>query len=162
MNIGQQIIENILIEKASIDWNNYLTPEETNKFLNIDDIEVANVAGDILDNKSFKNRLENFKKEGWTYEELMDDLLSFYWNGHLLTEKEHKLSSYESWKQQIDNMSKEQLKSYINKLYKQYERFDDSKDTNIPPDKYKDLLRKISYIEKKLGYEQYRVGLKLH
>ena len=36
MNIAQNIINNIN-EKASIDWNNYLTPEEVDKFLSKDD-----------------------------------------------------------------------------------------------------------------------------
>lgn len=163
MNIRQQIIENILIEKASIDWNNYLTPEEIDKFLSKDDkVESAeeivyNTKGDF-----YNNYFKDFKKEGWTKRELTQDLAQFYYNGHLLIEKEHRLSSYQAWQQQIDNMSEEQLKNYISKLYIQYRKFDDKTDTNIPPDKYKDLLRKISYIEKKLGYEQYRIGRKLH
>lgn len=154
-----KVMEESLNEKASIDWNNYLTSEEIKKFLNKPDVDSI---GEIIYDKSFKDRLENFKKSDWTDEELIDDLLSFYWNGHLLTEKEHRPSSYEFWQQQIDNMSEEQLKNYISKLYKQYREFDDNKDTNIPPNKYKDLLRKISYIEKKLGYEQYRIGRKLN
>ena len=37
MNLAQNIITNILTEKASIDWNNFLTPEEVEKFLSKDD-----------------------------------------------------------------------------------------------------------------------------
>lgn len=72
-----------LIEKASIDWNNYLTPEEVQKLKSKNDADKADVAGDIIDSKEFKDKLENFKKSGWTYEELVDDLLSFCWNGNL-------------------------------------------------------------------------------
>lgn len=78
-----------LIEKASIDWNNYLTPKEVQKLKSKNDIDKADVAGDIIDSKEFKNKLENFKKSGWTYEELVDDLLSFCWNGNL-TESNHQ------------------------------------------------------------------------
>ena len=91
-------------------------------------------------------------------------IFDFCYQGHFNGKQHLKETSkeLENWRQQIDNMSKEQLENYLNKLYKQYEKFDDSKDTNIPPDKYKDLLGKISYIEKKLGYEQYRTGRKLN
>ena len=70
-----------LIEKAAIDWNNYLTPEEVAKFHKKDD-EVEAV-GEIIYDKAFKDRLKSFKKSGWTDEQLIDDLLSFYWNKHL-------------------------------------------------------------------------------
>lgn len=167
MNIRQQIIENILTEKASIDWNNYLTPEEVEKFLSKDD--KVESAENIIYSKEFRPRYKDLHNDlqkkynnSWNKRELVQDLVQFYEFGNLLTEKEHKLSSYENWRQQIDNMSEEQLKNYISKLYKQYERFDDKTDTNIPPDRYVDLLKKITYIEKKLGYEQKRYGRKLH
>lgn len=70
-----------LIEKASIDWNNYLTPEEVHKILSSSD--AVNSIYDIIDSKEFKDRLENFKKSDWTYEQLVDDLLAFYWNKNL-------------------------------------------------------------------------------
>lgn len=70
-----------LIEKAAIDWNNYLTPEEVAKFHRKDDEVEA--AGEIIYDKAFKDRLKSFKKSGWTDEQLIDDLLSFYWNKHL-------------------------------------------------------------------------------
>ena len=165
MKIGQQILEQILIEKASIDWNNYLTPDEINQLFSKDDkVESAeeiiyNTKGDF-----YNTYFQDFKKEGWTKRELTQNLADFCYQGHFNGKQHLKETSkeFENWRQQIDNMSEEQLKNYISKLYKQYERFDDSKDTNIPPDKYKELLRKIDYIEKKLGYEQYRTGLKLH
>lgn len=70
-----------LIEKASIDWNNYLTPEEVKRFKSKDDkIEAA---GEIIYDKEFKDRLEDFKKSGWTDEQLIDDLFSFDLNKHL-------------------------------------------------------------------------------
>ena len=78
-----------LIEKASIDWNNYLTPEEVQKLKSKNDVDKADIAGDIIDSKEFKDKLENFKKSGWTYEELVDNLLSFCWNGNL-TESNHQ------------------------------------------------------------------------
>lgn len=165
MKIGQQIIEQILIEKASIDWNNYLTPDEINQLFSKDDkVESAeeiiyNTKGDF-----YNNYFQDFKKEGWTKRELTQNLADFCYQGHFhgkqyLREVSKEL---ENWRQQIDNMSKEQLKNYIQKLYKQYENFDSSKDTSIPPNKYKELLRKIDYLEKKLGYEQYTTGRKLN
>lgn len=75
-----------LVEKASIDWNNYLTPEEIKKFKAKDDkIEAA---GEIIYDKAFKDRFEEFKKSGWTDEQLIDDLFEFDLNKHL-TEGEH-------------------------------------------------------------------------
>ena len=77
-----------LIEKASIDWNNYLTPEEVHKFKEKDD-EVE-VAGEIIYDKAFKDRLKAFKKSGWTDEQLIDDLLAFYWNRNLKESETYK------------------------------------------------------------------------
>lgn len=68
-----------------------------------------------------------------------------------INEKAHKLSSYELWQQQINNMSNDQLNSYLDKLYKQYNNFDDDKDLNIPPKEYQELMSKIQYVENKLG-----------
>lgn len=80
MNLYEQYINN-LNEKASIDWNNYLTPEEVKRFKSKDDkIEAA---GEIIYDKAFKDRLEDFKKSGWTDEQLIDDLFSFDLNHHL-------------------------------------------------------------------------------
>lgn len=84
MNLAQNIITNILTEKASIDWNNFLTPEEVEKFLSKDDkVESAeeiiyNSKGDFY-NKHFKD----LKDEGWHKRDLVQDLVSFYENNHL-------------------------------------------------------------------------------
>lgn len=79
MRLYEQYINN-LNEKASIDWNNYLTSDEVKRFKSKED---ADSAGDIIYSKEFKDRLEEFKKSGWTDEQLIDDLLSFNWNNHL-------------------------------------------------------------------------------
>ena len=165
MKIGQQILEKILIEKASIDWNNYLTSDEINKLFSKDD-KVESAEEIIYNTKGnfYNNYFQDFKKEGWTKRELTQNLADFCYQGHFHGKQRLKEASkeLENWQQQIDNMSEEQLKNYIQKLYKQYEKFDDSKDTNIPPDKYKELLRKIDYLEKKLGYAQRRIGRTLN
>lgn len=85
MNLAQNIIDNInksvLNEKASIDWNNYLTPKEVERFLNKDD-KVESAENIIYDNE-FKDRFQEFKKSGWTRRELTQDLANFYYKGHL-------------------------------------------------------------------------------
>lgn len=154
-----------LNEKASIDWNNYLTPEEVDKFLSKDD-KVESAEDIIYSRKgNFYNKyFKHFKEEGWTKKELVKDLADFCYKGHL--NKKEPLTEiskeFENWQQQIDNMSRDKLKTYLYKLYKQYQNFDDRTDTNIPPDKYQELLKKIDYIENKLDYEQYKVGRKLN
>lgn len=70
-----------LNEKASIDWNNYLKPEEVKNFLAKDDkIESAE---NIIYSNEFKDRFQDFKKSGWTKRELTQDLANFYANGNL-------------------------------------------------------------------------------
>ena len=84
MNLAQNIITNILLEKASIDWNNYLTPEEVNKFLSKDDKVEA--AEEVIYNKKgnwFNTYWKDFKKEGWVKRDLVQDLANFYYKGHL-------------------------------------------------------------------------------
>ena len=84
MNIGQHIISNILNEKASIDWNNYLTPEEVEKFLSKDDKTES--AEEIVYNTKgnfYQKYFDNFKKDGWTKRELTQNLANFYYNGNL-------------------------------------------------------------------------------
>lgn len=83
-----------LIEKASIDWNNYLTKSEIKKFLSKDDkIESAE---NIIYSKEFKDRYERLHNDlqkkynnSWTKKELVDDLFNFYTYGHLITEEIH-------------------------------------------------------------------------
>ena len=91
MNLGQHIITNILIEKASIDWNNYLTSEEVNKFLSKDD-KVESAEEIVYNTKGnfYKKYFDKFKDEGWTKRELTQDLANFYHNGHLNEESTNK------------------------------------------------------------------------
>lgn len=79
-----------LVEKASIDWNNYLTKDEVKQFLSKDDkIESAE---SIIYSKEFKpryndlhNDLQKKYNNSWTKRELVQDLAKFYENGHLIT-----------------------------------------------------------------------------
>lgn len=162
MNISQAIItsinESALLEKASIDWNNYLTPEEVDKFLSKDD--KVESAENIIYSKEFKprykdlhNDLQKKYKNSWTKRELVKDLADFYYNGHLITESVDRL-----WKSQIDKKDKYQLETYIDKLYKQLR---DYEETDIKSSKYYDLLNKIEYIESKLGNKP-KIGRELH
>jgi len=86
-NGSKKIKECFLTEKASIDWNNYLTKEEVAKFLSKDDKTesaeeiIYNTKGDFY-NKYF----QDLKKEGWTKRDLTMDLARFYGNGNLITE----------------------------------------------------------------------------
>lgn len=75
-----------LIEKASIDWNNYLTPEEVKAFLSKDD-KIESAEDVIFDrNGNFFNKYwKDFKKQGWNKLDLVNDLERFYTNGHLVT-----------------------------------------------------------------------------
>ncbi len=88
MNIGQEIILSILNEKASIDWNNFLTPEEVDKFLSKDD-KVESAEEIVYNTKGnfYQKYFDKFKDEGWTKRELTQDLSNFY-NNHHLNEKE--------------------------------------------------------------------------
>lgn len=81
---------NKLQEKAGIDWNNYLTPEEVKKFLSKDD-KIESAENIIYDTKGnfFNKYWKDFKKSGWTKQELVKDLENFYTNGHLITEGIH-------------------------------------------------------------------------
>lgn len=86
--------ENKLEEKASIDWNNYLTKEEVKAFLSKDDKEES--AENIIYSKEFRKRYQdlhnNLQKKynnSWTKQELVKDLENFYTNGHLITEGMH-------------------------------------------------------------------------
>lgn len=88
---AKKIKECFLTEKASIDWNNYLTPEEVKKFLSKDDKFEA--AREIIDSEEFKpkyndlhNSLQAKYKNSWEKDELVNDLVDFYNFGHLITE----------------------------------------------------------------------------
>lgn len=200
MNIGQEIITNILNEKASIDWNNYLTPEEVKKFLSKDDkIESAK---EIIYSKEFEPRYNDFHNDlqkkynnSWTKQELIQDLVDFYNFGNLLTEnfvlkgieddksfdiaynsnrdklekfKEEMLighpniymwiednknineSNNKLWQNQISNKSEEELKKYLDKLYKRLANYND-KNKEIKSNEFYNLLDKINYIEDIIG-----------
>ena len=84
MNLAQNIITNILTEKASIDWNNFLTPEEVEKFLSKDD-KVESAEEIIYNSKgNFYNKyFKDLKDRGWHKMDLVQDLVSFYENNHL-------------------------------------------------------------------------------
>ena len=80
-----------LNEKAFIDWNNYLTPEEVKQFLSKDD--KVESAENIIYSDEFKKRYQDLHNDlqkkynnSWTKKELVHDLEQFYSNGHLLVE----------------------------------------------------------------------------
>lgn len=85
--------ENKLEEKASIDWNNFLTKKEVKDFLNKDD-KIESAENIIYDTKGnfFNKYWKDFKKSGWTKQELVKDLENFYTNGHLITEGIHLIA----------------------------------------------------------------------
>lgn len=73
-----------LEEKASIDWNNYLTPTEVLLFLFVDDkTESAENIIYNTDGNFYKTYFKDFKKQGWTKDKLVQDLADFYYNNHL-------------------------------------------------------------------------------
>lgn len=82
-----------LQEKANIDWNNYLTKDEVKNFLNKDD-KIESAENIIYDTKGnfFNKYWDNFKKQGWTKNDLVKDLEQFYTNGHLITEGIHLIA----------------------------------------------------------------------
>ena len=154
MNIAQNIINNIN-EKASIDWNNYLTPEEVDKFLSKDD--KAESAEEIIYNTkgNFYNKYyDNFKEEGWTKRELTQDLSNFYYNDNLNED------SFELWKSQIDKKEELELRAYLDKLLKALQEYNDY-DTDIKSDNYYNLLKKLDYVENRLGTKA-NLGRVLH
>lgn len=77
---------NLLTERASIDWNNYLTQEEVKQFLAKDDkVESAEEIIYNIDGPWYQKYWCDFKDD-WTKRELTQDLANFYFNGHLITE----------------------------------------------------------------------------
>ena len=159
MSLSKNIIMN-LNEKASIDWNNYLTPEEVKLFLSKDD--KVESAENIIYSDNFKDRYKDFHnklqakyKNSWTKRELVQDLANFYYNGNLLTEDDKSKNVLELWKSQMNKKDTQQLIDYLfNKLYKEL-------DKDLTYDQYNILLQKINYIENNLGISSKR-GRKLH
>lgn len=149
------LTESTLLEKASIDWNNYLTKSEVNKFLSKDD-KVESAEEIIYNTKgNFYNKYFNdFKNQGWTKDELTQDLANFYYNGNL-TEDAKDL-----WKSQINQKSEKELQEYLSRLYKQLKQYN-QKDLELKSKKFDELLNKINYIEDKIGVKT-KIGRILH
>ena len=158
MNISKNIIQN-LNEKASIDWNNYLTPEEVKQFLSKDD--KVESAEEIIYSKEFKPRYNDLHNDlqakynnSWNKRELVQDLANFYYSGHLNEDVDLL------WKSQIDHKSPEQLQDYLQKLYVKIYN-DSNNDTNVKSSDFYKLLDKIDYIENKLNVRN-KIGRELH
>lgn len=92
-----QMIESLLnrhiklVEKASIDWNNYLSKDEVKQFLSKDDKTES--AENIVYSKEFRKRYQDLHNDlqkkynnSWNKSELVQDLVNFYNNGHLNTD----------------------------------------------------------------------------
>ena len=164
MNIGQSIITNILLEKASIDWNNYLTPAETSHLKSKDDkIEAAE---DIIYSDDFKTRYDDFHNDlqakynnSWTKPELVQDLADFVYKGNLI---ESKKSDDTLWKSQIDRKDNLELQDYLNRLYKKLSTYNTTQKSNeVRSSGFYDLINKITYVEDKLGIRP-KIGRILH
>ena len=91
---------NLKLEKASIDWNNYLTQDEVKQFISKDDKTES--AENIIYSKEFRPRFKDLHNSlqakynnSWTKRELVDDLVSFYNFGNLITESnKNKITLY--------------------------------------------------------------------
>lgn len=149
------LTESTLLEKASIDWNNYLTKSEVNKFLSKDD-KVESAEEIIYNTKgNFYNKYFNdFKNQGWTKDELTQDLANFYYNGNLNEDAK------DLWKSQINQKSEKELQEYLSRLYKQLKQYN-QKDSGLKSRKFDELLNKINYIEDKIGVKT-KIGRILH
>ena len=151
MKITNRIISN-LNEKASIDWNNYLTPEQVQHFKEKDDkIEAAE---DIIYSDEFKKYYKRFSSpiqkkyhNAWTKDELIQDLAKYNIENFNESESNKRL---DLWKRQMDNKDNSELKSYLNKLYRDLSRFNND-NSDIKSTAFYDLLDKINYIEDKIG-----------
>ena len=114
-----------LNEKASIDWNNYLTPEEVRQFLSKDD-KVESAENIIYSNdfkpryKDLHNDLQKKYNNSYTKNELVKSLVDFYEGGHLLTEGIHLVayvkSPYESGTKTIEDNGYPSKKAFSDDL----------------------------------------------
>ena len=114
-----------LNEKASIDWNNYLTPEEVKQFLSKDD-KVESAENIIYSNdfkpryKDLHNDLQKKYNNSYTKNELVKSLVDFYEGGHLLTEGIHLVayvkSPYESGTKTIEDNDYNSKKAFADDL----------------------------------------------
>lgn len=149
MKISQSILEK-LNEKASIDWNNYLSKEEVNKFLSNEDKEKS--AKEIIYSDDFEKRYNDLHNDlqakynnSWEKDELVQDLVNFYNYNHL-----NEDNSLDLWKSQMNQKNEEELKTYLDKLYKQLYLYNET-NKEIKSNKFELILQKINYIENKLG-----------
>lgn len=69
-------------------------------------------------------------------------------------------NSLDLWKSQMNQKNEEELKTYLDKLYKQLYSYNDSS-KDIKSNKFEFLLQKINYIENKLGIDS-KKGRILH
>lgn len=149
------LTESTLLEKASIDWNNYLTKDEVNKFLSKDDkVESAEEIVYNTDGNFYNKYFNDFKNQGWTKDELTQDLANFYYNGNLNEDAK------DLWKSQINQKSEKELQEYLSRLYKQLKQYN-QKDSGLKSRKFDELLNKINYIEDKIGVKT-KIGRILH
>ena len=123
MNIGQEIISNILTE------NFVLKGIENEKSFNIA-------------YNSNRDKLEKFKEEM-----LIGHPNIYMWieENKVINESVNKL-----WYNQISKKSEEELKIYLEKLYKRLSNYND-KNKEIKSSEFYDLLDKINYIENIVG-----------
>lgn len=165
MGISRNIIIN-LNEKASIDWNNYLTAQEIHDFISGDD--KLESASNIINSKAFTKRYHDLHNNlqakfnnSWNKDELAKDLENFYSNGHLITESNYvdqNKKAFDLWKTQIDSKNNDELRAYLDKQYNTLMKYS-SKDLDTFG--YRDILRKISYIEDILGVKR-KIGRELN
>lgn len=167
MSLTNNIIAN-LTEKACIDWNNYLTPEEVKDFLSKDD--KVESAENIIRSDDFKPRYQDLHNDlqakynnSWTKDELIHDLVDFYNHGNLITESNYidkDKKAFELWKSQIENKSDEDKTKYLGKLYKDLANYNKT-NSNIRSNDFYKLLDKIEFVESKLGIKR-KIGRVLH
>lgn len=160
MSLTNNIIAN-LTEKACIDWNNYLTPEEVKDFLSKDD--KVESAENIIRSNAFKPRYRDLHNDlqakynnSWTKDELIHDLVDFYNHGNLITESNYidkDKKAFELWKSQIESKSDEDKTKYLGKLYKDLVNYNKT-NSNIRSNDFYKLLDKIEFVESKLGIKR--------
>lgn len=156
MSLSKNIITN-LNEKASIDWNNYLTSED---FLAIKCMlqTPSTIIQHYIEDGSFKELQSDIQKKYNNYysdKELVKSLEDYlHYNEIILNEDDKSKNALELWKSQMNKKDTQQLTDYLfNKLYKEL-------DKDLTYEQYNILLQKINYIENNLGISSKR-GRKL-
>lgn len=159
MRLYEQYIKN-LNEKASIDWNNFLTRDELDILFHKDD-KVESAEEVIYNTKgNFYNKYyKDFKKEGWTKRELVQNLADFCYKGHFNGKQvlREETNSFKLWKNQIDSKSFEEIKDYYNRLINKMDRYNKA---DFKQKDYLDLVKKLEYIENKYNIKN-KIGLDL-